>query len=142
MADVTSDDARDEGNERQEQLLREFSRRLREARENRWPKPKQRDWALAMGLTDVRQYQRWEHGEQLPSMERLPRIVEVSGIDVSDLFEPPAGMTRDGIRTYFDRRMEELENRVMSKMEANFLAIADGQARLFKLLEARLPDDE
>ena len=90
------------------ELRREFGRRLREAREKRWPRPLQREWAEQMGLTDVRQYQRWEHGEQLPAMERLPKIIEVSGIDITDLIEPPSGLTRDGIKEYFDQRIEAM----------------------------------
>src|ERR1044072_7192495 len=107
VADVTTGDTTPEEEAYRSELAREFGRRLKEARERRFPKPRQRDWAIAMGLTDVRQYQRWEHGEQLPSLERLPKIIEVSGIDVSDLFENPGGMTRDAIRTYFDERIDE-----------------------------------
>jgi len=118
------------------ELAKEFGRRLKEARERRFPKPRQRDWAIAMGLTDVRQYQRWEHGEQLPSLERLPKIIEVAGIDVSDLFETPGGMTRDGLKTYFDERIEELR----SEMSANFYALATAIRELELNLSSKLSD--
>lgn len=107
--------------ERHELLLEEFSRRLREARESRWPKPKQREWAEQMGLTDVRQYQRWEHGEQLPSFERLPLIIEVSGIDITDLFEPPDSLSREDMKTYFDGRIDELRRLI----EASVIGLQD-----------------
>lgn len=136
MADVTNHDDRDEGNEHRQHLLVEFSTRLKTARESTWPKPKQKDWARLMGLSDVRQYQRWEHGEQLPPLERLPLISKVSGVDFSDLFGPPGGLTRDGIQDHFDARIEELEK----KVEANFYALAETMVELRKLIEARLPE--
>lgn len=122
-----------------EYIKREFSRRLREAREKRYPRVRQKDWATAIGLTDVRQYQRWEHGEQLPSLERLPKIVEVTGVDFSDLFEPPGSLTRDGMRTHFDDRMDELERRLFERLEANFYAINERIVDLRSLIESRLP---
>lgn len=139
VADMTNGDAtRDEEKYRLE-LAQEFGRRLKASRLNRFPRPRQRDWALAMGLTDVRQYQRWEHGEQLPSLERLPKIIEVSGIDVSDLFETQNGMTRESLRIYLDTRMEELEQRMTGMMEANFYAIAETLGEIRGIVDARLP---
>ena len=135
VADVTND-TQGEGVARYEELAREFGRRLREARESRWPRPRQRDWAEAMGLTDVRQYQRWEHGEQLPSLERLPLILEVSGIDVTDLFDAPGTQTRDDIREHIDRVADELS----SKIEANFFSVITAIAELRAYVEERLPE--
>jgi len=140
VADMTNDDTtRDEEAYRSE-LAKEFGRRLKEARERRFPKPRQRDWAIAMGLTDVRQYQRWEHGEQLPSLERLPKIIEVAGIDVSDLFETPGGMTRDGLKSYFDERISEEIDEVKKMLEANFYAIAETLGELRAIIDSRLPN--
>ncbi len=120
------------------ELRREFGRRLRNAREQRYPRPLQREWAEAMGLTDVRQYQRWEHGEQLPSMERLPKVIEVSGIDVSDLLEPAGSMSRDDLKAYFDSRLDDAILELKSYMEASFLATYEAIARMEQKLETRL----
>lgn len=139
MADMTNDDTKRDDDEYRQELAQEFGRRLKAARQNRFPRPRQRDWALLMGLTDVRQYQRWEHGEQLPALERLPKIIEVSGIDVSDLFETPNGMTREALKNYFDGRLEELEQRMTRLLEANFYGIAETLGELRAIVDARLP---
>lgn len=139
MAHATNQDTTPDEESYREELAREFGRRLKEARMRRHPRPRQKDWALEIGLTDVRQYQRWEHGEQLPSMERLPKIIEVSKIDVSDLFEPANGMTRDGLKSYFDDRINELEKKMTSSLEVNFYTLMEMLGELRAIIDARLP---
>lgn len=121
VADVTNDDTfNGDLDEQDRKLAIEFGRRLREARESKWPKLTQEVAAQKVGVS-LRQYQRWEHGEQIPPFERVGRIVEIIGVDISDLIEPAGALTRDGIKTYFDKRMDAMQ----SAVEANFYAISE-----------------
>ena len=127
MTDMTEGDSLSDSvdprtEERFLELLEEFARRLREATGRGLPRPfiTQERAAHEIGVS-LRQYQRWEHGPpagpnggQLPPLERIPRIVEVTGIDVTDLFEPAPGLTRDGIKDYFDNRIEEITTLVQA----------------------------
>lgn len=107
------------------ELAQEFARRLREARERQWPRLTQKAAAEQVGISE-RQYIRWEHGDQLPPFERIARIVEVTGVDISDLIEPAGSITRDGIKDYFDQRIEEITKLV----QANQLLLQDAIEQL------------
>ena len=95
------------------EMLEKFSRRLRDAREAKFPKLTQERACREIGVS-LRQYQRWEHGEQFPPFERIQKIVEIVGVDVSDLFEPQGSMTRDGMKEYFDMRINAVETLVQA----------------------------
>lgn len=151
VIDVTDDaTTENEGNgpewqERDKKLALEFSRRLLDARLAKWPKLTQEVAAREIGVS-LRQYQRWEHGEQVPPFERIGRVVEVVGVDISDLVEPTGALTRDGLKSYFDKRIESIETVVQANHSLLREAIDDLDElnheilKTLERLEARLQE--